>query len=55
MAMFLGIAFMHWLTGVAATLAQQAQVDPFVAVMATSCAMLIAGAAAFRLLPSPRQ
>ncbi|WP_235965369.1 MFS transporter [Caenimonas soli] len=55
MAMFLGIAFMQWLTGVAATLAQQAQVDPFAAVMATSCAMLIAGAAAFRLLPSPRQ
>ncbi|MBG9386632.1 MFS transporter [Caenimonas aquaedulcis] len=54
MAMFLGIALMQWLTGVAATVGAAHGVDPFEAVMLTTAVMLAAGAAAFRLLPAPR-
>jgi predicted MFS family arabinose efflux permease len=53
MAMFLGIALMQWLTGVAATLATAHGVDPFEAVMGATAALLAVGACAFRLLPQP--
>lgn len=53
MAMFLGIALMQWLTGVAATAASARGINPFEAVMLMTGAMLAAGAAAFQVLPRP--
>ncbi|MES3003152.1 MAG: MFS transporter [Pseudomonadota bacterium] len=53
MAMFLGIALMQWLTGVAATAASARGIDPFEAVMLTTATMLALGAIAFRVLPRP--
>jgi MFS family permease len=53
MAMFLGIAMMQWVTGLAASWASQHQFDAYAAVMLTSAAMLALGAAAFALLPGP--
>ena len=53
MAMFLGIALMQWLTGAAATAAVAHAMDPFAAVMGTTALMLVAGALAFRFMPSP--
>ncbi|MBS0390229.1 MAG: MFS transporter [Proteobacteria bacterium] len=55
MAMFLGVAAMQWLTGLVASLAPGLGLDPFVAVMGCIAALLVLGAAAFRLLPSPPQ
>ncbi|MCM2250910.1 MAG: MFS transporter [Ramlibacter sp.] len=54
MAMFLGIALMQWFTGVTASIAQARQADPFTAVLLATAALLLAGAAAFALLPAPR-
>ncbi|QNP59262.1 MFS transporter [Paenacidovorax monticola] len=54
MAMFLGVALMQWVTGLAASIAQARGADPYVAVMATIAAMLGGGVLAFRLLPAPR-
>ena len=53
MAMFLGVALMQWVTGLAASLASERGTDPYVAVMLTIAAMLAASALAFRLLPAP--
>ena len=53
MAMFLGVAAMQWFTGLVASLASARGGDPFVAVMASIAALLVAGAAAFRFLPKP--
>ena len=53
MAMFLGVALMQWVTGVAASIAAAQGADPYVAVMLTIAAMLAVGALAFRLLPAP--
>ena len=53
MALFLGVALMQWVTGVAASIAATQGADPYVAVMLTSAAMLGVGALAFRLLPAP--
>lgn len=53
MAMFLGVALMQWVTGLAASLASERGADPYVAVMLTIAAMLAASALAFRLLPAP--
>ena len=55
MALFLGVALMQWVTGVAASIAAAQGADPYVAVMLTIAAMLGVGALAFRLLPSPVQ
>lgn len=54
MAMFLGVALMQWLTGLAASIAAAHAVDPFVAVLGTIAALLSAGAAAFAWLPRPQ-
>jgi len=53
MALFLGVALMQWVTGVAASLAAARGADPYVAVMLTIAGMLAVGAAAYRLLPEP--
>lgn len=52
MAMFLGIAWMQWLTGLVAAWAQQHQIETFVAVNSTVMALLLLGTAAFRQLPA---
>jgi predicted MFS family arabinose efflux permease len=53
MALFLGVALMQWVTGVAASVATSQGADPYVAVMMTIAAMLAAGTLAFRCLPAP--
>ena len=53
MALFLGVALMQWVTGVAASVAAAQGADPYVAVMLTIAAMLAAGTLAFRCLPAP--
>lgn len=53
MAMFLGVALMQWTTGLAASLAAAQGSDPYTAVLLTIAALLLGGAAAFRLLPQP--
>ncbi|MFN4121504.1 MFS transporter [Acidovorax sp.] len=53
MALFLGVALMQWVTGVAASIAAAQGADPYVAVMLTIAAMLATGALAFRCLPAP--
>ena len=53
MALFLGVALMQWVTGVAASIAAAQGADAYVAVMLTIAAMLGVGALAFRLLPAP--
>ncbi len=53
MAMFLGVALMQWLTGIVASRASAYGVEPFTAVMASIAALLMAGALAFTVLPSP--
>ncbi len=53
MAMFLGVAVMQWFTGVVASVAQAHGIDTFLAVLGTIALLLLAGAAAFRLLPGP--
>jgi predicted MFS family arabinose efflux permease len=55
MAMFLGVALMQWLTGLAATAAGALQVDPYAAVLGTIAGFLLLGTAAFRWLPQPRR
>ncbi|MFP5466374.1 MAG: MFS transporter [Gammaproteobacteria bacterium] len=54
MAMFLGIAFMQWATGVAAAAAASQGWPPFAAVNGLICLLLLLGAAAFALLPARR-
>jgi hypothetical protein len=53
MAMFLGIALMQWLSGVAASAAAARGIDAFEAVMLTTALMLAVGATAFQVLPRP--
>jgi len=54
MALFLGVALMQWVTGVAASLATAHGADPFRAVMLTIAGLLVAGTLAFRWLPAPK-
>ena len=51
MAMFLGISLMQWASGLAASLAPRAGVEPFSAALLTMSALLLAGALAFWRLP----
>lgn len=51
MAMFLGISLMQWLSGLAATLAPAAGLDPLSAALATMSLMLVLGGLAFWKLP----
>jgi MFS family permease len=53
MAMFLGVAVMQWLTGLAASIAIDRGIEPFAAVLASIAALLVAGALAFMVLPGP--
>lgn len=53
MALFMGVAMMQWVTGVAASVAAQRGTDPYVAVMLTIAGLLAAGLLAFRVLPAP--
>lgn len=53
MSMFLGIALMQWLTGLVATAALAHGLPVYNCVLAFVALMLVAGAAAFRLLPAP--
>ena len=55
MALFLGVALMQWITGVAASTAKAQGAEPDAVVMFTSAGMLALGAAAGRWLPAPRQ
>ena len=54
MAMFLGVAVMQWLTGLAASIAIAHGIEPFAAVLASIAALLVTGALAFVVLPGPR-
>ena len=51
MAMFLGVALMQWISGLAASLAARLGVEPFSAALLTMSALLLAGALAFWRLP----
>ena len=53
MAMFLGVALMQWVTGVAASVAVSHGAEPFTAVLATIAALLLAATIGFALLPAP--
>ena len=53
MAMFLGVALAQWLTGVAATWANQNAVEPYRAVFGLLAVLLALGAVAFWRLPAP--
>ena len=55
MALFLGVALMQWITGVAASTAKAQGAEPYAVVMFTIAGVLALGAAAFRWLPAPRQ
>ena len=55
MALFLGVALMQWITGVAASTAKAQGAEPYAVVMFTIAGMLTLGAAAFRWLTAPRQ
>jgi hypothetical protein len=43
----------QWLTGLAATLAHGAGLDPYTAVLLATAAIVAFGTLAFRLLPAP--
>ncbi len=53
MALFLGVALMQWLTGVAASYAVARGWPPFTAAFGTIALMLVAGALLFARLPKP--
>jgi predicted MFS family arabinose efflux permease len=53
MAMFLGVALMQWLTGIAASAAVGLGLDVYATVMGATAFFLLLGAAAYRWLPAP--
>ncbi len=53
MAMFLGVALVQWLTGVVATVADSAGIDPYTAVLLATAVLVAMGTLVFRLLPAP--
>ncbi|MCC2676022.1 MAG: transporter, partial [Ramlibacter sp.] len=53
MAMFLGVALMQWLTGMAASAAAALQVETYTAVFGAISFFLLLGTALFRFLPQP--
>ncbi|HEY0825928.1 MAG TPA: MFS transporter [Ramlibacter sp.] len=53
MAMFLGVALMQWLTGVAASAAEALGLETYTAVFGAIAGFLALGTALFRLLPGP--
>lgn len=54
MAMFLGVALMQWLTGLAASAAPALGIETYTAVFGAIAALLVLGTACYRLLPGPR-
>ncbi|MEJ7929087.1 MFS transporter [Ramlibacter sp. AN1015] len=55
MAMFLGVAFVQWLTGLAASVATAQGWDPYAWVFGLVTLLLLAGTWAFVALPAPRR
>ena len=53
MAMFLGVALMQWLTGVAASVAAALRIETYTAVFGAIAFFLLLGAGLFRFLPAP--
>jgi MFS family permease len=53
MAMFLGVALMQWVTGIAASVAEAHGADPFRAVLATIAVLLVGATIGFAWLPAP--
>ncbi|MDB5857145.1 MAG: transporter [Ramlibacter sp.] len=53
MAMFLGVALMQWLTGLAASAAVALHLETYAAVLGAIAGFLLLGALVFRLLPGP--
>lgn len=53
MAMFLGVAMMQWVTGIAASLAAAQGIEPFSAVLGTIALLLLGATIAFAWLPGP--
>lgn len=53
MAMFLGVALMQWVTGVAASVAHAHGMEPFRAVLGTIAVLLVGATIAFAWLPAP--
>jgi hypothetical protein len=54
MAMFLGVALMQWLTGLAASAAAVLGVETYMAVFAAIAFFLVLGTCFYRFLPGPR-
>ncbi|MBC5782735.1 MFS transporter [Ramlibacter sp. USB13] len=54
MAMFLGVALMQWLTGLAASAAAVLHVETYTAVFAAIAFFLVLGTCLYRFLPGPR-
>ena len=54
MAMFLGVALMQWLTGLAASAAAALDIETYTAVFAAIACFLLLGAGLYRFLPGPR-
>lgn len=54
MAMFLGVALMQWLTGLAATAAAALHAETYAAVFTAICFFLVLGACLYRFLPGPQ-
>lgn len=54
MAMFLGVALMQWLTGLAASAAAALHVETYTAVFAAIAFLLVLGTCLYRFLPGPR-
>ena len=55
MAMFLGVAIMQWLTGLAASAATVLRLETYTAVFGAIAFFLLLGAALFRFLPGPER
>ncbi len=55
MAMFLGVAVMQWVTGLAASVGAAHGFEPFAVVLATIAALLVLATLAFVRLPAPAQ
>lgn len=55
MAMFMGVAIMQWLTGLAASAAPALHLETYTAVFGSITLMLLLGAALFRFLPGPER
>ncbi|MBE7367447.1 MFS transporter [Ramlibacter sp. HM2] len=53
MAMFLGVALMQWLTGLAASAAAALRIETYTAVFGAIASFLLLGLALFRFLPGP--